>query len=136
MIMTNQFLSIVSSFFVKKVQSQLWTNKKPSIPCRALCVIQNCNKLLHSNSVTFDAKKAKNTFKTRLSGSTINRKRLLNPRSYHKSERFTWWKTTLTPRALAYTENSRKCPPLWPSFLHPKEMSNLQRQTDFLNIFL
>ena len=59
MIMTNQTLWIDSSLSVKKIQSQLWTNKQPSQKWRAVCATQNWNKLRHSNSVTFDAKESK-----------------------------------------------------------------------------
>ena len=51
----------------KKLQSELWTNKQPSLKWCVLCAIQNGNKLQHSNLVTFDAKKVKYFVRTRLS---------------------------------------------------------------------
>ena len=71
MILTNHVLSIISSFSAKKIQSKLLTNKQPSLKRRVSCAIQNGSKLRHSNLVSSDAKKAKATPRTRLSGNTI-----------------------------------------------------------------
>ena len=51
-------LSIVSSLFVKKVQSELWANNQPSLSWRVPCAIQKGNKLRHSISATFDAEES------------------------------------------------------------------------------
>ena len=45
---------------------------------RVSCAIQNGNKLCHSNFVTFDAKKAKETLWTRLSGNTITETKIFD----------------------------------------------------------
>ena len=57
MIVKSQVKSKVSSLSVKKIQSELGTNKQPSLKVGVSCVIQNGNKLCQNNSATFDAKK-------------------------------------------------------------------------------
>ena len=59
MIITIQVLSIVSSLSVKNIQSELWTNKQPSLKWRVSCVFQNGDKLRHSSSISFDVKTRK-----------------------------------------------------------------------------
>ena len=71
MIVKSQVWSKVSSLFVKKVQSELGTNKQPSLKVHVSCVIQNRKKLCNSNSATLDAKKVKETLRRRLSENTI-----------------------------------------------------------------
>ena len=52
-------LPIVWSLSVKKIQGKLWINKLITNVMCPPCAIQTGNKLRHSNSVTFDPKKAK-----------------------------------------------------------------------------
>ena len=59
MIITNQVLQIISSLSVKKIQTELWTNKPLSLKWHVSYAIQNRKKLFPRNSVTFDAKKWK-----------------------------------------------------------------------------
>ena len=92
-----------------------------------MCAIQNRSKLCHTNFATFDAKKSKETLRKRLSGNTTT----LNE-NLARWEKCALWKTTLNPRTLACFENSPKCPPSCPSFLHPKVVSSIQKQVDVL----
>ena len=59
MIITDKVLQITSSLSVKKVQTELWTNKPLSIKWHVSCAIQNRKKVFARNSVTFDAKNRK-----------------------------------------------------------------------------
>ena len=72
-----------------------------------------------SNSVTFDAKKAKETLRRRLS-----RTQLLK-----QTEKSAGWKTPLNPQALACFENSAKSPPSCSSLFH-LVTSGFYRQVD------
>ena len=130
MIIKNQVLSVVlllkhSVFLLKKFKSELSTNKQPSLSWRVPCVIQNRNKFHHSNSVTFDTKKAKETLMARLNGITIT-----ETKTFVRLEEFTWWKTPLN--ILKYTgfKNLPKRRPSFHSFIH-LVVCDLHRQVDF-----
>ena len=57
--MTDKVLQIISNLSVKKIQTELWTNKPLSLKWHVLWAIQNGKKLFPRNSVTFDSKKRK-----------------------------------------------------------------------------
>ena len=59
MIITDKVLQIISGLSVKKVQTELWTNKPLSLKWHVSRAIQNRKKLFARNSVTFDAKNRK-----------------------------------------------------------------------------
>ena len=67
----------------KQITSHYWVDAIPY-------AVQNGNKFRHSNFITFDAKKAKETLMTRLSGITIT-----ETKTFVRLEKFTWWKTPL-----------------------------------------
>ena len=62
-------------YLSRKTQSEQWTNKKPSLNWCVSCAIQNGSKLCHSNSVSFDAKKAKETLGIKFRENTFFCKR-------------------------------------------------------------
>ena len=57
--MTDKVLQIISSLSVKKVQTELWTNKPLSLKWHVSRTIQTRKKLFARNSVIFDAKNRK-----------------------------------------------------------------------------
>ena len=81
MIIKNQVLSIVSSLSIKKIQSELWTNKQPSVKWHVSWAIQNGKW-------------------TRLSGNTIT-----ETKSFDRSEKFARWKNPLNSCALKTCQN-------------------------------
>ena len=87
MIIKNQVLSIVLSLSIEKIQSELWTNKQPSVKWHVSWAIQNGKW-------------------TRLSGNTIT-----ETKSSDRSEKFAWWKNPLNSCALVCFENLPKLPP-------------------------
>ena len=70
----------------KQISSHYWVDAIPY-------AVQNGDKFRHNNSVTFDAKKAKETLMTRLGGITIT-----ETKTFVRLEKLTWWKTPLNRR--------------------------------------
>ena len=113
-----KFFQLIKSFCQnkqtnKKNQGELWTNKQPSLRWRFPCSIWNRNKLRHSNSVAFDAKKVKETLTARLSKTQLLKKNI--------------FAKPLKPKGF---ESSPKCLPSCPSLLY-LVVSSLHTQADF-----
>ena len=92
-----QVLSIAWSLSVKKIQSEFRTNKLPSLRWYFPCAIQTENKFCHSNSVTFDVNKTKETLMTRLTGNTIT---ITETKTFVRVIEVAWWKLPLNPWSL------------------------------------
>ena len=97
----SNFVNSMESF-CQKNKSVLGTNKLQSLRWCVPCAIQTENKLCHSNSVTFDAKKAKETLMMRLSGSTIT---TTETTTFARLEKICLVKTPLNPWVLKTHQN-------------------------------
>ena len=114
----NKKFCCIESFCQKKIKVNFeQINKQPSLKWCVPCAIQNANKLRHSNSVTFDAKKAKETQRGWVETQLLKQKHFLNSKNLSSKN--------------SVFENSPKCPSLCPSLLH-LVVSSLHRQGDFL----
>ena len=75
----------------------------------------------------FMPKKGKEILRIRFSGN-----KFAWMKTFVRLEKLIWWETTLNLQTLAYYEDLLTCPLSCQSFLHPKIVSSLYRQVDFV----